>query len=77
VGNFSGEPMRDVTGVSGAAPAWLEILSALESDGSGEAGGPPVVAGVVSRAVRFPRDVEPSRREWFLDGTEPSRESPW
>jgi penicillin-binding protein 1C len=77
VGNFSGEPMRDVTGVSGAAPAWLEILSALETDGSGEAGGPPVVAGVVSRAVRFPRDVEPSRREWFLDGTEPSRESPW
>jgi penicillin-binding protein 1C len=21
--------------------------------------------------------VEPSRHEWFLDGTEPSRESPW
>jgi penicillin-binding protein 1C len=29
--DFSGQPMRDVTGVSGAAPAGLEILSALEA----------------------------------------------
>jgi penicillin-binding protein 1C len=74
VGNFSGEPMREVTGVSGAAPAWLEILSALEADGA--AGEPAVPSGVVSQAIRFPHGVEPARREWFLDGTEPNREIP-
>ena len=73
VGNFSGEPMRDVTGVSGAAPAWFEILSALETAGAeGEPLAPP---GVVRRAISFPLGAEPARREWFLDGTEPSREA--
>jgi penicillin-binding protein 1C len=74
VGNFSGEPMRDVTGVSGAAPAWLEILSALEAGGA--EGETPVPPGIVPRAIAFPLGVEPVRREWFLDGTEPNGEAP-
>src|SRR5581483_1823255 len=32
VGNASGAPMHDVSGVSGAAPAWLAILSFLHRD---------------------------------------------
>lgn len=32
VGNFSGEPMHDVSGVTGAAPAWLEIVNWLHRD---------------------------------------------
>jgi penicillin-binding protein 1C len=71
VGNSSGEPIRDVTGVSGAAPAWLEILSALEAEGA--PGEPALPPGIVSRAIRFPHGVDPPRREWFIDGTEPSR----
>ncbi|MET0218853.1 MAG: penicillin-binding protein 1C, partial [Burkholderiales bacterium] len=29
VGNFGGEPMRNVSGVSGAAPVWLAVMNAL------------------------------------------------
>ena len=29
VGNFSGEPMRNVSGVTGAAPVWLEVMNYL------------------------------------------------
>jgi penicillin-binding protein 1C len=70
IGNFSGEPMEDVTGISGAAPAWLEILSALESGRAREE--PELPAGVTSARVTFPRAVEPEREERFLAGTEPA-----
>ena len=76
VGNFSGEPMHDVTGVSGAAPAWLDILSTLEAQSGGASAEPRVPPGVVPRVIRFPSGVEPARREWFLEGTEPSGETP-
>ena len=33
VGNFSGEPMWDVSGITGAAPVWLEIMNHLHKDG--------------------------------------------
>ena len=29
VGNFSGEPMWNVSGVTGAAPAWRDIMNRL------------------------------------------------
>ena len=29
VGNSSGAPMRDITGMTGAAPVWLEVVSYL------------------------------------------------
>jgi penicillin-binding protein 1C len=32
-------------------------------------------AGVVSRPVKLPRQVEPDRVEWFLTGTEPQAEA--
>ena len=36
VGNFSGAAMRDVTGITGAAPVWLEVMNYLhEHFGSG------------------------------------------
>ena len=34
VGNFSGEPMRDVSGVTGAAPVWLEVMAWLHARGA-------------------------------------------
>ncbi len=68
VGNFSGEPMRDVSGVTGAAPLWLEVMTFLQR---GRRQGPPrPPGGVVPRRVVFEDGVEPPRTEWFLAGTE-------
>lgn len=69
VGNASGEPMRDVSGVTGAAPVWRTVMDELErrSNAAGPVSAPP---GVVMRHVRFDAAVEPSRDEWFLAGTE-------
>ncbi len=68
VGNFSGRPMRDVSGVTGAAPIWMELMERLHRDVPSEPPSPP--AGVVATTVTFPDDVEPPRREWVLAGTE-------
>jgi penicillin-binding protein 1C len=69
VGNFSGAPMRDVSGVTGAAPVWLELITWLHRDNPSPP--PPPPSGVVARRLRFPRQIEPDRLEWFLAGTEP------
>jgi penicillin-binding protein 1C len=68
-GNFSGEPMRDVSGVSGAAPAWAEIMARLHEGRPGRAPAPP--PGVVRRRVTFAAGPGGGRDEWFLAGTEP------
>jgi penicillin-binding protein 1C len=70
VGNVTGEPMRNVSGVTGAAPVWLEVMARLHERTASVAPAPP--AGVVSREVAFAREVEPVRREWFSEGTEPA-----
>ena len=69
VGNFSGEPMRDVSGITGAAPVWLDIMAWLHRDTPSAPPEPP--AGILTRSVSFPEDAEPARTEWFLPGTEP------
>ncbi len=66
VGNFDGEPMRDVSGVSGAAPVWARIMRELHRSDPAVPSRPP--AGVESIEVDFD-GLEPSRPEWFLDGT--------
>jgi penicillin-binding protein 1C len=68
VGNFSGAPMWDVSGVTGAAPIWREIIDHLHASQPSRA--PNVPAGVVQREVVFAPSVEPSRKEWFVAGTE-------
>ncbi len=45
VGNSSGAPMRDITGMTGAAPVWLEVVSYLHQR-FGEATGIAVTARV-------------------------------
>jgi penicillin-binding protein 1C len=69
VGNASGAPMHDVSGVTGAAPVWLEVMSWLHRTTPSVA--PPPPTGLVAAEVDFPGDVEPGRREWFVPGTEP------
>ncbi|HEY3491141.1 MAG TPA: penicillin-binding protein 1C [Candidatus Deferrimicrobiaceae bacterium] len=73
VGNFNGAPMWNVSGVSGAAPVWREVMTYLH-EGSPPANvkAPP---GVLTARVDFPEEVEPGREEWFVAGTEPSAEA--
>ncbi len=70
VGNFSGQPMHNVSGITGAAPVWLEVMTWLHRALPSTPPGPP--RGVVARRVEFPRGLEPARTEWFLAGTEPA-----
>ena len=71
VGNFSGEPMHDVSGVSGAAPVWREIMDFLHE---GEIPQPPAApAGLLRHPVEYAAGIEPAREEWFLAGTEASQ----
>lgn len=70
VGNFSGAAMRDVTGITGAAPVWLEVMNYLyERFSAGEITRP---SGLTTSLVEFPNNVEPAHREWFIAGTEPN-----
>jgi penicillin-binding protein 1C len=68
-GNFSGEPMWNVSGITGAAPIWIEVMNFLHRDVSGierEA-----IVDLVRKKVEFPQNVAVSREEWFIRGTEP------
>lgn len=73
-GNFSGAPMWNVSGITGAAPVWVEIMNWLHRNRTSKAPEPP--PGIV--AVRVMQDD--GRQEWFLQGTEqataPGEESP-
>jgi penicillin-binding protein 1C len=64
VGNFSGEPMHDVSGVAGAAPIWNDVISWLHRAQPSRR--PPAPPGVVAAAG------DEGRTEWFLPGTEPA-----
>jgi penicillin-binding protein 1C len=63
-GNFSGEPMWNVSGISGAAPVWVEIMNRLHRNGTSIAPRPP--SGVL--AMKPPE--KQGRQEWFIRGTE-------
>ena len=64
VGNLEGDPMRAVSGTSGAAPVWRDVMLAL---GGGMA--PAAPKGIETRMVRFAAAREQPRREYFLAGT--------
>lgn len=63
VGNFEGDSMHDVSGVTGAAPVWREVMTRLHRNVPSVAPAPP--ANVVAVATRFADHVEAPRREWF------------
>ena len=76
VGNASGSPMHDVSGISGAAPVWREVMDWLHR-GDPASGRPAVAsqppsppAGLVRQRIRFEPALEPAREEWFAPGTE-------
>lgn len=68
VGNFSGAPMHDVSGVTGAAPIWRDLIHRLHAS---EPSVPPLApAGMIEQQVAFEPAVETERSEWFLPGTQ-------
>jgi len=67
VGNAEGDPMRAVSGTSGAAPVWRDVMLALQVRVPSPAPKPP--PGVEARPIRFADARERPRREWFLSGT--------
>ena len=69
VGNASGEPMHRVSGVTGAAPIWAELVNALHRERPSQAPAAPV--GLIERSVQFATEASSTmRQEWFLPGTE-------
>lgn len=75
VGNASGSPMHDVSGVTGAAPVWASLVHALHEGHPSQAPKPP--EGLRRQAIHFESDgaqplVDAGRAEWFLAGTEQS-----
>ena len=74
VGNADGQPMWDVSGTTGAAPIWRAVMDELQRRAPDRLGQrpPPPPPGLVRQAVRFERDLEPPRGEWFIAGTEQS-----
>lgn len=74
VGNFEGDPMRTVSGITGAAPAWREILDGLQSGAAAAPRTPP--EGLTRQRVQFTARTEGDRDEWFLAGTQMARITP-
>ena len=73
VGNASGASMWDVSGTSGAAPVWAEVMRFLHAREPSRAPRPP--PGLVEARVAFGpggdgNPLEAARSEWFLQGTE-------
>jgi penicillin-binding protein 1C len=67
VGNADGSPMWSVTGISGAAPVWRDVMNALHAETPSVAPAPP--EGVSS--ATFVDAKGHKRTDWFLAGTAP------
>jgi penicillin-binding protein 1C len=71
VGNFSGEPMWNVSGISGAAPVWVEIMKYLHQVTPSNPLKPP--HNVIAQRIKIQTKLEGERNEWFLKGTETNK----
>ncbi len=67
IGNLEGDPMRAVSGTSGAAPVWRDVMLALHGNGPGKAPNRPT--GVEAKPIKFAGGLEQPRQEYFLAGT--------
>jgi len=65
-GNFSGQPMWDVSGITGAAQVWTEMMNRLHGSEKGLIPEPP--PGMAKQAIELSGTP---RKEWFIQGTEP------
>ncbi len=65
VGNFSGESMWNVSGITGAAPVWSAVMNDLHARDTGFQPRPP------KGLIRSAAGGKNHRPEWFLAGTQP------
>ena len=72
VGNLEGDSMKAVSGTSGAAPVWRDVMMALNR--GRPSAPPPRPPGLEQRRVTFANAIEPPRSDWFLMGTAQSRQ---
>lgn len=64
VGNFSGDPMWDVSGITGAAPVWRDLIEYLHQS---TASHPPAAPdGVVRQSVSYQPAIEAPRDDWLM-----------
>ena len=72
VGNANGAPMWDVSGTTGAAPVWAEVMSHLHRTKSSRPAQPP--SDVINQTVELTdasgKPLEAPHQEWFIQGTE-------
>jgi penicillin-binding protein 1C len=69
VGNFTGEAMWNVSGITGAAPIWAEVMNFLHQKEGSVKRWPP--ASLVRSRVQYSEEGETREEEWFIRGTEP------
>jgi penicillin-binding protein 1C len=67
VGNLEGDSMTAVSGTSGAAPVWRDIMLELHRNQPNQKPMRPV--GIEGRHISFASGIEPARTEYFLAGT--------
>ncbi|MFM9437129.1 penicillin-binding protein 1C [Janthinobacterium sp. CG_23.3] len=68
VGNFDGKAMWDVSGVTGAAPVWRDVMDYLHRQRPSRA--PTAPRELLRQRVAYQPALEPERSEWFIRGTE-------
>ena len=71
VGNFSGAPMRDVSGVTGAAPIWRDIVHRLHANQRSLP--PPAPSGVLRQTVAFAPPSSPNAENGSCAAPKPRR----
>lgn len=62
--------MWNVSGITGAAPIWMEVMNFLHRKETSPQERPP--AGLVMNEVQFAQGPNTPREEWFIRGTEPT-----
>ncbi|PSJ41044.1 penicillin-binding protein 1C [Sphingomonas deserti] len=67
IGNSEGDSMSRVSGTSGAAPIWRDVMLALHGNAPGRA--PDAPAAVERRGIVYADGTEAPRSEYFLSGT--------
>ncbi|MCX7944854.1 MAG: penicillin-binding protein 1C [Deltaproteobacteria bacterium] len=68
-GNFSGEPMYNVSGSHGASQIWFALIKELHKKTGSRP--PPLPEGIIKKRIRYVPPLEPERDELFLKDTEP------
>jgi len=81
VGNADNSPMRDVSGITGAAPIWHDVMETLLRGMPTVDFTPPeglVRVEICADSGLLPNPDCPHRRlEWFIQGKEPTRVCDW